>query len=414
MLFDTDIAIVGAGPAGSTASLFLAKQNIAHVIIDKAEFPRDKICGDGLSGKVVGVLEELNPNWIEEMQADDAHFLDSWGVRFVAPNGEAIDLPFRINQSLPERAPGFISKRIHFDQFLFSKIDHSIAKVFLRTELKKVEREGQALILHLTQNGRALTARTRLLVAAEGDRSVVARQLAGYRMQRPYYYAGLRAYYENVADLHPQNFIELHFLEECLPGYFWIFPLPNNQANVGVGILSSDIKKRKLNIKKIMLSAIENNPTIKERFKNARMIDPIKGWGLPLGTVKHPLSGDNYLLVGDAGSLIDPFTGEGIGNAMFSARIAARLIPQFLEAGDFSAGALKRYDAEVYDRMWSELSLSATLQKLVRIRWLFNFVIKRINSNPHLQETFSTMFNNLDNRAKLRSPLFYLRLLLNL
>jgi len=135
---------------------------------------------------------------------------------------------------------------------------------------------------------------------------------------------------------------------------------------------------------------------------------------LPLGTVKHSLSGDNYLLTGDAGSLIDPFTGEGIGNAMFSARIAARLIPQFLAKGDFSAETLKKYDEEVYQRMWSELNLSATLQKLVRIRWLFNFVINRINSNPRLQETFSTMFNDLDNRAMLRSPLFYLRMLLNI
>ena len=347
------------------------------------------------------------------MQDDRDRFLDSWGVRFVAPNAQAIDLPFRISKEQPKRAPGFISKRIHFDHFLFSKIDHNWARVFLNTELKDIERERGALILHLEQNGRALKARTRLIVAAEGERSVVARKLAGYRLQRPYYYAGLRAYYENVSDLHAQNFIELHFLKECLPGYFWIFPLPNNQANVGVGILSSDIQKRKLNIRKIMFDAIENNPTIAGRFKNARLIEPIKGWGLPLGTVKHSLSGDNYLLTGDAGSLIDPFTGEGIGNAMFSARIAARLIPQFLQQGDFSAATLKRYDDEVYRRMWSELNLSATLQKLVRIRWLFNFVINRINSNNHLQETFSTMFNDLDNRSKLRSPMFYLRMLLN-
>ncbi|HHE56046.1 MAG TPA: geranylgeranyl reductase family protein [Caldithrix abyssi] len=414
MLFDTDITIVGAGPAGSTTSLFLVKQKVPHVILDKAEFPRDKICGDGLSGKVVSVIEDLNPQWLSEIQNDSDHFLDSWGVRFVAPNGQAIDLPFRTSKEQPKRAPGFISKRLHFDHFLFSQIDSQWAKVFLKTELKDVQRENGRLILHLEHNGKPVTARARLIVAAEGDRSVVARKLAGYRMQRSFYYAGLRAYYENVSDLHPQNFIELHFLDECLPGYFWIFPLPNNQANVGVGILASDIQKRRLNIKKIMQSAIENNPTIAHRFKNARLIDPMKGWGLPLGTVKHSLSGDNYLLTGDAGSLIDPFTGEGIGNAMFSARIAARLIPQFLAKGDFSAETLKKYDEEVYQRMWSELNLSATLQKLVRIRWLFNFVINRINSNPRLQETFSTMFNDLDNRAMLRSPLFYLRMLLNI
>ncbi len=413
MLFDSDVTIIGAGPAGTTTSLFLAKQNIKHTIIDKAVFPRDKICGDGLSGKVVSVIEELNPQWLAEMQADRERFLDSWGVRFVAPNGQAIDLPFRINKEMPERAPGFISKRVHFDHFLFSKIDSQKAEVFLKTELKDIEYDSKGLILHLNQNGKAVQARSRLVIAAEGERSIVARKLAHYRFQPQYFYAGLRAYYENVADLHPQNFIELHFLEECLPGYFWIFPLPNNQANVGVGILSSDIKKNKLNIRQIMLDAIANNPTIRDRFKKARLIEPIKGWGLPLGTIKRRLSGERFLLTGDAGSLIDPFTGEGIGNAMFSARIAAKLIPQFLQKGDFSAQSLQRYDQEVYQRMWSELSLSATLQKLVRFRWLFNFVINRINSNKQLQETFSTMFNDLDSRAMLRSPLFYLRMLFN-
>ncbi len=413
MLFDSDVTIIGAGPAGTTTSLFLAKQNIKHTIIDKAVFPRDKICGDGLSGKVVSVIEELNPQWLAEMQADRERFLDSWGVRFVAPNGQAIDLPFRINKEMPERAPGFISKRVHFDHFLFSKIDPQKAEVFLKTELKDIEYDSKGLILHLNQNGKAVQARSRLVIAAEGERSIVARKLAHYRFQPQYFYAGLRAYYENVADLHPQNFIELHFLEECLPGYFWIFPLPNNQANVGVGILSSDIKKNKLNIRQIMLDAIANNPTIRDRFKKARLIEPIKGWGLPLGTIKRRLSGERFLLTGDAGSLIDPFTGEGIGNAMFSARIAAKLIPQFLQKGDFSAQSLQRYDQEVYQRMWSELSLSATLQKLVRFRWLFNFVINRINSNKQLQETFSTMFNDLDSRAMLRSPLFYLRMLFN-
>ncbi len=413
MLFDTDVVIVGAGPAGSTTSLFLAKHDIPHVIIDKAEFPRDKICGDGLSGKVVGILEELNPAWIDEMQADSTRFLDSWGVRFVAPNGKAIDLPFRASKQQPERAPGFISKRYHFDHFLFSKIDRSRATVLTGTELCDVRREKDGVILSLKHQDMEVEARAQLVVGAEGDRSIIARKFAGYRMQRPYYYAGLRAYFENVKDLHPQNFIELHFLEECLPGYFWIFPLPNNQANVGLGILASDIKKRKLNIRKILMQAIKNNPTIRHRFSDARMVDGIKGWGLPLGTVKHSLSGERYLLLGDAGSLIDPFTGEGIGNAMFSARYAAQVIAQAVKAGDFSASFLKQYDELVYQRLWSELNLSGTLQRLVRHRWLFNFVINRIRSNPRLQETFSTMFNDLDNRSMLRSPMFYLRMLLN-
>lgn len=413
MLFETDVVIIGAGPAGSTTSHFLSKYKIPHIIIDKAEFPRDKICGDGLSGKVVSVLEDLNPEWLDEMQNDSRHFLDSWGVRFVAPNGNAIDLPFRTNQEKPRRAPGFISKRYYFDYFLFSRLNQGFASVFTGMALTDIEQAEDGLILHLKKGDQTIEGKARLVVAADGDHSVIARKLAHQRLEPFSYYAGVRAYYKNVSEMHPKNFIELHFLPECLPGYFWIFPLPNNEANVGVGILSSDIKKKHLDIKDILRRAVEFNPTIRDRFRDAKLIDPVKGWRLPLAIEKRSVSGAHYLLTGDAGALIDPFTGEGIGNAMLSGQIAAGVIQQAVKEHNFSASFLKQYDQQLYQAMWSELSLSRTLQKLVRRRWLFNFVINRINSNKNLHETFSTMFNNLDNRAKLRSPMFYLRMLFN-
>ncbi len=414
MLFDTNVVIIGAGPGGTTTSHFLSKYKIPHIILDKAEFPRDKICGDGLSGKVVGVLQDLNPDWIKEMQQDRRHFLDSWGVRFVAPNGRAVDLPFRINQEKPKRAPGFIAKRYYFDHFLFSRLHKGFASVLTGLELTDATPSPDGIILKLAKDGQIFEAKAKIAVAADGDHSIIAKKIAGKHLQPKAYYAGVRAYYENVKDLHPQNFIELHFLKDLLPGYLWIFPLPNNQANVGLGILSSEIKRRRLHIKNILEEIVEFNPAIRDRFRFAKKIGSVKGWGLPLAKEKRSLSGDHFLLVGDAGSLVDPFTGEGIGNAMVSGQIAADIIRRALEAQDFSANFLMQYDSAVYDALWSELSLSQTLHRLVRHRWLFNFVVNRIHSNKRLQQTFSTMFNNLDNRAMLRSPLFYLRMLLNI
>src|SRR5690606_11571017 len=100
-------------------------------------------------------------------------------------------------------------------------------------------------------------------------------------------------------------------------------PLPGGYANVGVGMLSETVSQKKINLKKEMLRIIETHPEFKQRFAGAELMGDIKGYGLPLGSKKRVISGDNYMLVGDAASLIDPFTGEGISNAMISGRWAA-------------------------------------------------------------------------------------------
>ena len=113
-----------------------------------------------------------------------------------------------------------------------------------------------------------------------------------------------------------------------------------------------------------MLKAIEENPYIKDRFKNAKLIDNIKGWGLPLGSIRRKISGERFLLTGDAASLIDPFTGEGIGNAMLSGKFAAQTVKDAIDANDFSESFLSRYDEAVFQRLWDELKLSYKIQRL--------------------------------------------------
>jgi flavin-dependent dehydrogenase len=214
--------------------------------------------------------------------------------------------------------------------------------------------------------------------------------------------------------MHQENFIELHFLPELLPGYFWIFPLPNGMVNVGVGILSEVIRKKKINLREEMLNAIKNNPNISHRFANAKLADKIQGWGLPMGTKRQSLSGDNFLLTGDAASLIDPFSGEGIGNAMYSGMLAAYAIKESLEKGNHGAEFLRSaYDDVLYRRIGDELKISTTLQKLCRYPWLFNFVVNKAHKSPSLSKTISSMFMDLDMRDQLRKPSFYARILFN-
>ncbi|MEY3344158.1 MAG: hypothetical protein RL090_1842, partial [Bacteroidota bacterium] len=221
---------------------------------------------------------------------------------------------------------------------------------------------------------------------------------------------GVRGYYKNVEGLHPNNFIELHFIKDFLPGYLWIFPLPNGLANVGVGMLSSHVAKKRLNLREAMLSTIKNHPTLSKRFEKAEVQGKLLGWGLPLGSKRRKLSGDNIMLTGDAGSLIDPFTGEGISNAMISGMAAAEIACAAIKANDFSSEFLNAFDKRIYDRLGSELMVSRRMQQLCKYPILFNMVVNKASKNKAFRETISCMFDDLDLRAKLKSPVFYLKL----
>ncbi len=403
----TDVLIIGAGPAGTSTALFLAKKGIHSVILEKEKFPRDKICGDALSGKTVEVLNKLDKNLVTELSTNKK-FLGSWGVTFVAPNGQALRVPFQTKKE-KKNAPGFISKRIDFDNWLAEKAKATAGiQLYEESEVRRYKREGDYIIAG-AKNGKVF--KSKLVIACDGAYSSFAKSIGGLITEPPHNCFGLRAYYKNVKGLDTENFIELHFLKEFLPGYFWIFPLPDGGANVGVGMRADKMTAKKINLKKSFESILSNNPIMRERFAGAEAVGDIKQFGLPLGSRKRPLSGDNYMLCGDAAMLIDPFTGEGIGNAMFSGYYAAMQAEKCLEQNNFSAAFMKQYDAELYGRLWSELLLSYRMQQLVNFPSLFNFVVKKANSNPLLSETISCMFEDLDMRARLKDPRFYFKLL---
>ncbi len=412
-MYQTDICILGAGPGGATAALHLANKGISSLLIDKATFPRDKVCGDALSGKVVNELRRIAPE-LPALFSQHEEQLPSWGIHFISPGGQKLSVPFKYNYTPGQDTPaGYISKRIHFDNFLVDQVRQ-------RPEVQLLE--GVDIIRHAQQpdgsfmlsgKGGEPLVHAKLLLVANGAQSGFTRHVAKQEQEPEHFCAGLRAYYQNVVGLDKDNFIELHFFKDFLPGYFWIFPLPNGHANVGVGMLSSVVSKKKVNLKKEMLRMIETHPELQQRFANAELVGDIKGYGLPLGSKKRSLSGDNYMLLGDAGALIDPFTGEGISNAMISGRWAAEQAAQCLEQQNFSAAFLKGYDAAVYNRLWKELKLSRKMQQLLDYPWLFNQVASKASKNKALAETISCMFNDLDLRERLKQPSFYFKLLFN-
>ena len=121
-MIKTDVCILGAGPAGASTALHLSYRGIPSVLIDKAVFPRDKVCGDALSGKVPLLLKRLDPQVLARFEQRAEMLTDVWGIRFIAPNRTALDIPFKPNyDKTKETSPGYVAKRIDFDNFLIDK-----------------------------------------------------------------------------------------------------------------------------------------------------------------------------------------------------------------------------------------------------------------------------------------------------
>lgn len=411
---NTTAIIIGAGPAGVATSIFLSQAGIPHVIIDKETFPRDKVCGDACSGKTAFVLRKANPAWLAEILDAPESYTPSFGITFVAPNGKPLDIPFTKDRSPETKAPGFTVPRLAFDYYLFQKIDVRYATVFQGAKVIDFSQIEGKVKVRFSQSENEYEVEASVVVGADGDKSLVRKTFLNKSNTPKSYAVGLRAYYEGITGLHKDNFIELHFLPEVLPGYFWIFPLPNGMANVGVGILSETVRSKKINLREQMLAAIKSNPGISHRFANAKLQDKIQGWGLPLAMERECMSGDNFILTGDAASLIDPFSGEGIGNALYSGMLAADAIKEAVAKNEFSASFLKEaYDDVIYKRLGDEFKISATMQRLCKYPWLFNFVVNKAYKSPVLKDTISCMFTDMDLRDQLRKPSFYFKILFN-
>lgn len=408
---ETEICIVGAGPGGAGTALKLSYLGIPCILLDKAEFPRDKICGDAISGKVTTLLNRLDPAILERFHGMTEAQIDIWGIKFAAPNGRDIDVPFAMNYNKEtDTAPGYVSRRTDFDNFLIEEIKRRDNIDFRdNTEIKDYEKTADGWIV--TDKSGNLRIKCKLLIQAGGAYNPFSRHQAGLEKDNKHYAGAVRAYYKNVGQMHGDNFIELHFVREIIPGYFWIFPLPGGHANVGLGMRSDFVSKQKVNLREEMLKIIAHNPKFKDRFKNAELEGKITGFGLPLGSKKRPISGDNYLLVGDAGHLIDPLTGEGIGNAIYSGFIAAELAEKCLADKRFDAQYLKAYDVRVARVLYSEMKLSYQLQRMLRYPRLANAIANLVARNRKFIDLISEMYTDFSLRKQLINPIFWFKLL---
>jgi geranylgeranyl reductase family protein len=387
---EAEVTIIGAGPAGMTAALFLAKNNIPVTLIDKESFPRDKVCGDCLGGYALSVLRQIDVQLFDRFFHYDKKLIGG-GVHFFGPDQQKISTEAmnEIDHKMKEVA---LCRRINFDNFLMEEIrKYNQINVIEGVAVSNLKKDSGGISLYNQLN--ELLLNTRLVILATGSSQNLVYKLTKVRTPKKHTAAGIRAYFEGITLIEPPGYIELHFLKELIPGYLWIFPLPGNLANVGIGLRSDVIARKNININTLFFECIQNNEYLNERFLNANQISDLQGFPLALSISKKSISGDHFLLSGDAANLIEPLFGEGIGHAMYSGKFAAEQAIKCIEANNFSNTFNNQYDKAVYQKLGSTLRFSKLMHRIAFYPKIINFLFNRISKNAELKLMLTHVIN---------------------
>jgi len=316
-----EVAVVGAGPAGSAAAAWAARAGRDVLVVDSATFPRDKACGDGLTPRAVAELERLGLGpWLDGR-------IRHRGLR-LAGFGSAVQVDWP-GPSFP--STGSAVPRTELDDTIRQVASASGAKMLLGVKAVDVQRDssGRVSAVLLADGSRVDCA---ALIVADGARSTLGRVLGRQWHRDTVYGVAARGYLASVRADEPwiSSDLELRSVSgDILPGYGWIFPLGNGEVNIGVGALAT--VKRPADI---ALKPLIGHYTDLKRAEWGFDGPPraVSSALLPMGGAVSGVAGPNWMLVGDAAACVNPLNGEGIDYGLETGRLAAEL----LDATDLS------------------------------------------------------------------------------
>lgn len=371
-----DAIIVGAGPAGCSAAIFLARNNFNVCLMDKETFPRDKTCGDGLGGPALNMLHKIGVLG----KIEEGGYWPIEGMLIASSSGHSVRHKGNASDKFV-REYGMAVPRKILDDILLNEVK-SYSNVDVLEGAKVVD-----LLMDNTNtdgviasiNSQEITIKGRFIIGADGAHSIVGSNCCLHNRNQRYKAISVRAYYSNVSNI--GHAIEVYYNKELLPGYGWILPTGKSTANVGV-ILYNRFKAAK-NITAQFHKFINETPLIKDKFAYAEMQkNSYKGWPLPLGSFPGRRSNKNVLLIGDAASFIDPVTGEGIYKAMRSGELAADAISKTIEESN-----PPEHVSLVYENLWKKefkFFPGYVFQYLLSKPSLVDFGIKTYSKNNKL------------------------------
>ena len=329
-----DVIVVGAGPAGSATAAYLAMSGLDVLVLEKTAFPREKVCGDGLTPRAVKELITLGIPTPEE-----EGWIRNHGLRIIG-GGMRLQLPWPDLASFPPY--GLVRTRQDFDDILARHAVKHGARLRESTNVTDPvldERTGHIVGVRareVDERGRAtgpqLTFRAPLVVAADGNSSRLSLRMGREKRDDRPMGVAVRTYYSSPRhdDDYLESWLELWSTDDSgkpvlLPGYGWIFGVGDGTSNVGLGILNTSSAFGKTDYKDVMRRWVATMPA-EWTYNDVTMTGPIRGAALPMGFNRQPHYDKGLLLVGDAGGMVNPFNGEGIAYALESGRLAADVV----------------------------------------------------------------------------------------
>ena len=396
---EADVIVVGAGPGGSAAAYHLARHGLRVLLLEKTQFPREKVCGDGLTPRATRQLIRMGVDTCEK-----AGWLHNRGLRVIG-GGVRLELDWPELATFPSY--GLVRTRLDFDDLLAKRAVQ--AGAVLRTEITVtgpvLDNDGRAVgvTAEAGPGKEPVEYRAPLVIAADGvsGRLPLAMGLAK-REDRPIGVAVRRYYHCPVKadDDYLESWLELKSSQDSdtlLPGYGWIFGLGDGRVNVGLGILNSSTAFGKTNYRRMLTDWLGSTPEDWGMRGEANAAGPILGAALPMGFNRVPHYTRGVMLVGDSGGMVNPFNGEGMAYAMESGELAAEIVLQALArpAGADRERALQAYPAELKLRFGGYYRLGGVFVKLIGNPHIMRIATKHGMPHPTLMRFVLKLLANL-------------------
>ena len=359
---DCDALVVGGGPAGAAAAARLAARGFSTVVVDRAVFPRDKVCGDFVGPAALAELADLGVTGIEAFGA--TNIIGECGLHV---DGDQLGV-----LAIPQVGglPGYgrVIPRRQLDAWILDTARRAGATVLDGRKVTTIERAPNAVTVRGHSVAGPWQLRTRLLVGADGSNSIIARALRGTMPPRQDRIVAVRAYFDGVVG--PVGQVDVCLCSDSFPGYAWLFPCGGGLANVGVGMVMSTYPQTVRNLRELLLRLIDEDASMQHRLRGARICGKVLGCPLTTYNPRLPLVGDRVMLVGDAAGLINPLNGEGIQYALHSARWAADVAADRLSSDRLDTASLAGYEQRVHYSLRQDMAFSRLIVQLIRNRAL--------------------------------------------